>query len=321
LIADDVDTSTTTPVLFNHSATLNCFKNFKSVIFGLANNHVLDIPQYFNDTIRQLRSNGYHFTGASQRSSRNDEVEFIELNIDNRTVTVFNSCWNFLLYHVENPSQEIYVNELDELNLIEAIKKYHEQNPKNHIVVFLHWSFDLEVLPFPMYRKFSQTLIDNGVEIVVGCHSHCVQGGERYKDGIIVYGLGNFYIPNGEFANKKLKFPEFSRTELALEYDFETKESLCHWFQYTEENEHDLIHIATEKFETSKILASYSPYAGMADLDYLKYYKKNRRKKLLTPVFRHHNEIIRNRIYMKYLKLRGAFARYLAKIGVIGWQN
>ncbi|MBK8078814.1 MAG: CapA family protein [Saprospiraceae bacterium] len=33
---------------------------------------------------------------------------------------------------------------------------------------------------------------DEGVNFIVGCHSHCVQGGEKYKDGYIVYGLGNF---------------------------------------------------------------------------------------------------------------------------------
>ena len=41
----------------------------------------------------------------------------------------------------------------------------------------------------------AENLRDSGVNVVVGCHSHCIQGGELYKEGVIVYGLGNFFIP------------------------------------------------------------------------------------------------------------------------------
>ena len=37
----------------------------------------------------------------------------------------------------------------------------------------------------------AKRFIDNGADIVVGCHSHCIQGYEKYKNSHIFYGLGN----------------------------------------------------------------------------------------------------------------------------------
>ena len=75
-------------------------------------------------------------------------------------------------------------------------------------------------------------LIDNGASLIVGGHSHCVQGGESYKDGHIVYGLGNFFIPNSTYANGKLNFPAMSNLELVIEWSIKSNTILCHWFEY-----------------------------------------------------------------------------------------
>ena len=82
-----------------------------------------------------------------------------------------------------------------------------------------------------MYRQFSHDLIEAGVTLVVGAHLHCVQGGELYKNGCIIYGLGNFFIPNGVFANSKLKFPDWASEQLAIEWDVKSNIFKCHWFK------------------------------------------------------------------------------------------
>jgi lipoprotein-anchoring transpeptidase ErfK/SrfK len=43
-----------------------------------------------------------------------------------------------------------------------------------------------------LQREMARAVIDAGADIVVGAHSHTVQGIERYKKGLIVYSLGNF---------------------------------------------------------------------------------------------------------------------------------
>ena len=44
-------------------------------------------------------------------------------------------------------------------------------------------------------RDFAQKLIDSGVSLVLESHTHVLQPIQRYKEGIIAYGLGNFVFP------------------------------------------------------------------------------------------------------------------------------
>ncbi len=43
-----------------------------------------------------------------------------------------------------------------------------------------------------LQQEMARAVIDAGADIVAGAHSHTVQGIERYKQGLIIYSLGNF---------------------------------------------------------------------------------------------------------------------------------
>ena len=104
-----------------------------------------------------------------------------------------------------------------------------------------------------------------------------------YNGHVIVYGLGNFYIPSGYFFDGKLSYPEQSKKMMVLELSEDSNEVLCHWF-LTDEQE-SLRLIKTEKFVDGDIITQYSPYRKMNDREYLKFFKKNRIKRRLVPVF------------------------------------
>jgi hypothetical protein len=149
-----------------------------------------------------------------------------------------------------------------------------------------------------------------------------VQGGEKHGDGYIIYGLGNFFLPYNTFANGKLSFPGFARTELVFELDANTGKATCHWFEYENNNDdHKLKHLASEDFENSALLKKYTPFAGMGETEFLAYYKANRRKKFLVPVYKDYRSVFKNSIYTKFLKNRGRFARALARLKIRKWQN
>jgi poly-gamma-glutamate synthesis protein (capsule biosynthesis protein) len=227
-----------------------------------------------------------------------------------------------LLYNHKNPSGGIFIAEIDEIELIARVKEARNEKPNASILVILHWNFDLEILPFPIHREFSRHLIDAGANLVAGHHAHCVQGGEMYKNGYIIYGLGNFFIPNNVFADQKLTFPEWTRTELVLEWKSDNNIAICHWFQYQHLNDqHELIHIETNNFETCPRLKALSPYREMNDLVYLKYFKSHRRKKRLIPVYVSYKNTFRNKLNTQFLKIRARFARHLAKRNIIKWQH
>jgi poly-gamma-glutamate synthesis protein (capsule biosynthesis protein) len=60
------------------------------------------------------------------------------------------------------------------------------------LIVSFHWGSEYSYYPDAAQKKLARFCIDNGADIVVGHHPHVIQGIENYKDGYIVYSLGNF---------------------------------------------------------------------------------------------------------------------------------
>jgi len=60
------------------------------------------------------------------------------------------------------------------------------------LVVSLHWGQEHMPVPSPWQVEAAHKIIDAGAKIVVGHHTHCPQGIERYNNGLIAYSLGNF---------------------------------------------------------------------------------------------------------------------------------
>jgi poly-gamma-glutamate capsule biosynthesis protein CapA/YwtB (metallophosphatase superfamily) len=61
----------------------------------------------------------------------------------------------------------------------------------DHVVVSLHWGVEFCHVPSPEQVTVARGLVDRGASLVIGHHAHVVQGVERYRDGVIAYGLGN----------------------------------------------------------------------------------------------------------------------------------
>jgi poly-gamma-glutamate synthesis protein (capsule biosynthesis protein) len=59
------------------------------------------------------------------------------------------------------------------------------------VAVSFHWGEEFETEPNAYQRKYARMAVDAGADLVLGHHPHVLQGLERYKDGIILYSLGN----------------------------------------------------------------------------------------------------------------------------------
>ena len=306
------------PVLSNHPSLPFSMKKVLQPVFCLANNHMLDLPGEFDSTQRTLQKEHIPFGGAS--SSMKEALSPLFFHDGDKEIVLFNACWDFLLYNSKNPTSGVSVGEIDEEWMIREVSNYRVSRPESSIVVYLHWNLDLETLPFPIHRQFSRALIDAGAKVVVGTHAHCVQGGEKYNDGYIIYGLGNFFLPQHLFVGGKLRFPAFANIQLALEWNSTTGKATCHWIEYQySNNNHSLRYLGSDLFEDSDKLNSYSPFLGMTDKEYYRYYKKNRRKKLLIPVYTDYRKKLRNKVYTWLLVRRAFLARTLAVLKLIDW--
>lgn len=61
-------------------------------------------------------------------------------------------------------------------------------------IAFVHWgteySFDLEQIQIDTGKEY----LDAGADVIIGAHSHCLQGLEYYNGKPIVYSLGNYWF-------------------------------------------------------------------------------------------------------------------------------
>lgn len=60
------------------------------------------------------------------------------------------------------------------------------------VVVFLHWGVELDTCPTVPQQTLAGRLVTAGADVVVGGHSHRLQGAGRLDEAFVAYGLGNF---------------------------------------------------------------------------------------------------------------------------------
>lgn len=65
------------------------------------------------------------------------------------------------------------------------------------VVVYLHWGVQGERCPSASQSTMAEQLADAGADIVVGSHTHTIQGAGMLGETFVAYGLGNFlwYTP------------------------------------------------------------------------------------------------------------------------------
>lgn len=297
--------------LYNDIHITKIFKNTHKTVLSLANNHIKDIPEKFNSTIEILEKNDIGFSGAS--FGEEQLLNPYEFETEGKKFAVFNHCWNVMSRIMKNKSRKIQVEDEPYDNFIQKIGNYKKENPTTKIIVYFHWNFDFEQLPFPSHRVIARKLIDNGVDFVIGSHSHLVNGGEIYKGKIIIYGLGNFYIPSGKFFNGKLIYPDVSDISLLLDVDLEKHETNLIWIKFYRSNKKIEI-LKKESFEDGTIIKKYSNYMQMVDKEYKEFFKKNRIKNKLVPIWYDEKNNIKNKIKDILITIRMKIFRMIKKI-------
>ena len=60
------------------------------------------------------------------------------------------------------------------------------------VIVVLHSGYEYVPAPSPVQVAAARAAVEAGADLVLGHHAHLLQGVERYQDGVIAYGLGNF---------------------------------------------------------------------------------------------------------------------------------
>lgn len=174
-------------------------------ILSVANNHTLDMGREgFEKTLEGLEARGIAYVGGG----RGDE-EPPGLIVERNGIR-----FGFLAYttgRFRSPPG-VAVAKLKKKSVIDDIRALKEQT--DHVVVSLHWGIENTYYPSPDQVGLAHAFIDSGATLILGHHSHTIQGLERYNDGLIAYSLGNF-----QFDTELFKEEVNSTMILSVEFD------------------------------------------------------------------------------------------------------
>ena len=164
-------------------------------IVSLANNHSLDYgPQGLADTRAALVTAGIHPVGAGNNEAEARAPVYMKA----KGVTVA-----FLAYSLvfpeefwagpEKPGTAFGHERFVRADVAAARAK------ADVVVVSFHWGQEGKTELRDYQVQLAHAAIDAGAAAVLGHHPHILQGVERYRQGVILYSLGNFAF--GSYSN------------------------------------------------------------------------------------------------------------------------
>lgn len=162
-------------------------------IVKLANNHVYDYGKdALLDTFETLENAGIAYMGAGRNLEQAMQPVYIEL--DGKTVAFVAASRAEKNKMTPQATEEkpgilrCYDTEL----FLEVIKEARAN--ADFVLAYVHWgteySYDLEEAQLTTGKDY----LDAGADVIIGAHSHCLQGMEYYDGKPIIYSLGNYWF-------------------------------------------------------------------------------------------------------------------------------
>lgn len=152
----------------------------------LANNHSMDYGKKgMEDTIENLTKNNIAYIGAGK--NQNESYKPLEYNYQDTNFKIYSvSAIGEARLFAGNNSLGAAPYNLKKLLTLPSRKK-------NIVdILSVHWGIEYRPEPTGDQIQGAHSLIDAGFKVIVGHHPHIPQGIEKYKDGIIIYSVGNF---------------------------------------------------------------------------------------------------------------------------------
>lgn len=174
------------PALRANCSTVSGLKKMGIDLFTLANNHIMDQGvNGLSSTVDVLDKNNIRYLGAGKNVFK-AQSPFIAY-VKGKKIG-FYACTEheFSIAGENSPG----ANPFDVLESFDHVAKL--SKTCDYTIVLYHGGKEHYQYPSLMLQKVCRKFVVNGANLVVCQHSHCIGCEEKYKDGTIVYGQGNF---------------------------------------------------------------------------------------------------------------------------------
>ena len=157
-------------------------------VVSLANNHTLDYgADGLIQTIETLDAVGIQHAGAGADLKAARQPALIQVNGLKVAILAYSMTLPENFFAGENKAGTAFGHEEHVRADIMAARER-----ADIVLVSFHWGQEGKTALRDYQTRLGHIAIDAGASAVIGHHPHILQGIEQYKDGIILYSLGNF---------------------------------------------------------------------------------------------------------------------------------
>jgi poly-gamma-glutamate synthesis protein (capsule biosynthesis protein) len=235
---------TPTYVLVGSSENADALARAGFDVMSVATNHIKNCgltncgDRAFFDTLANLERVGIKPVGAGGDHTEAMRPAVIELNGVRFGIVSLGQIEPMTFAGDDKPGIAV----LNEENLRAAIAAARQIS--DVVIAMPHWG--PEEVPWPTYlqRELAHQLVEAGVDLVVGNHTHVVQGAQVIDDVPVFYGLGNFVFD---------QWPRDHQQGVILLVYFNGAEYAGHEFIPTHVDKDGTVHIADE-LEAAEIM-------------------------------------------------------------------
>lgn len=185
------------------SASTRCVASYCAIhadMLTLANNHILDQGvQGLKSTIQVLKQSNISYIGAG--ATAEETAKPFVFGCDDKQIGVY-ACAEHEFSIISR--SHAGANPIDLLNSPHDVEKL--KNQCDYVIVLYHGGKEYYRYPSPDLQRTCRQFIESGADLVICQHSHCIGCEEKYHNGTIIYGQGNFLFDgdNNEYYQTSL---------------------------------------------------------------------------------------------------------------------
>lgn len=207
--------------LEQNESTIELLRFINPYLVNLSNNHINDYGNYGVNYTKKILGSiksfgaGYSYKNHNVIALKTEKIVFISYTTRNTDLS------GSRLFNTDNFKGPKKYS-------LELFKKQSFEYKDYKIIVLLHWGLENIHYPLQAQRDTAIELINNGVDLIIGNHSHLIQGYEKYNGRWIFYSLGNFLFPEFKYSYRGVQYSarQYKQNKMSIIPMFSIKDSI-----------------------------------------------------------------------------------------------
>lgn len=171
-------------------------KDFSFDVMTLANNHMMDYgTEGLDSTIREIKKQGIETIGGGSDLSQAMAPYIKEVNGKKIAILAATRVVPQIDWYAQKDRAGLMTTyeQTDRFQMLkEEIARLKGEENCDIVIMYVHWGNDSDKTILGNQVTLGHGYIDAGADIVIGNHTHVLQGMEFYKGKLICYGISNF---------------------------------------------------------------------------------------------------------------------------------